>query len=104
MKKLEVGYRFNDGRIYLRIVEQTHRQEQFGSNYNEFETSVGIRLESCSYPELNRVWDANGPTDNYNLFCRGDDSYEDNNELLVEDPNLVFRINAAVDEYNRHFA
>lgn len=77
--------------VTFRISWQTHREEEFTPNGNEFKSSCGYFLVSQECPEYKECRDL--------LYVRGLNNYADDNPVTV--PLLQFaKIMQAVNEYN----
>ena len=86
-KKAGIGYD-------IRVIEQTHKGEDFGNGVDHFEASNRFTLYSISYPMV-------GSSENC-LFLQGMMSSSDNNVLYVTKDYLE-KITQAVKEYNETY-
>ena len=96
MKKLILRYlEIIDGIVSFKIVEQSHREYEFGVDTSHFWTSRDINLSSVSCPAISlsspRVF-----------YCRGNDISSDHNIVLTI-PEIWEKIKVAVREYNAYF-
>ena len=96
MKKLILRYLETvDDNVSFKIVEQTHRCNDFGDDTSHFWTSRDINLYSVSCPAISlsspRVF-----------YCRGNDISSDHNIVLTI-PEIWEKIKVAVREYNAYF-
>ena len=80
------------GNKVLRIVEQTHRGNDFGVDDCEFEHN-GFYLRSGEYPEIHLD----------GLYVRGDDERGDNWILCVRSEEWLSALRDAVKAYNHYF-
>lgn len=80
-------------KVTFRIVEQTHRNDEFSQQDNSsvFKSANGFQLKSCADPE----WAGKTST----LLCRGFERNDDNFEVVCSAIEFV-RISEAVAEYN----
>lgn len=80
-------------KVTFRIVEQTHRCDEFSRQdyQREFKAANGFQLRSCANPE----WGSDTST----LYCRGFERNDDNFEIVCSAIEFV-RISEAVAEYN----
>lgn len=93
MKKLKLeAVEVWDGYV-IRIVEQTHRNSEFGNGGSQFISSDGFKLDSWICPEFVRD----------NLYVRGSNEKKDKTNILVGSDNIE-RIKKAVSEYNEAFS
>jgi len=96
VKKLILRYfKPMDDKVSFKIVEQTHRCNDFGNGDITFRTSRGINLSSVLCPAISlsspRVF-----------YCRGNDISSDHNIVLTI-PEIWEKIKVAVREYNAYF-
>lgn len=79
--------------VKFRIVEQTHRCDEFSrqNNPHKFTAANGFQLRSAAHPE----WGS----DTSALYCRGFERNDDNFEIVCSAIEFV-RISEAVAEYN----
>ena len=89
--KIEVKDSGEWGKL-LRIVEQTHRNNELGERDNNFEFE-GFYLSSHSYPAQT----------NNGLYTRGYDSNLDNNIVEVPSEQWLSRLRKTVRAYNEKF-
>lgn len=83
--------RVEEDTVTFRISRQTHREEEFTPNGNEFKSSCGYFLVSQECPEYKECRDL--------LYVRGLNNYADDNPVTV--PLLQFaKIMQAITEYN----
>lgn len=96
-KRIEINF-IDD--THLQIVEQTHRNCQFGDNGEEFNASNGIRFCSSSFPDAAMRCSSGF----HGLYVRGDSDGCD--DYIVTIPNKRFgeAVKKAVEEYNARFA
>lgn len=80
------------GKVILRIVEQTHRNDNFTSDGEIFHHG-GIYLESCAVPENTFRFPYK------TLYVRGDDRKQDDAELELTMAQLT-KVKAAIKAYN----
>ena len=98
MKILILKYIENvDDNVSFKIVEQTHRCNDFGNGDNTFRTSRGINLSSVLCPDISlsspRVF-----------YCRGEDIGSDDNIVTATITITEWEeIKVAVREYNEYF-
>lgn len=80
-------------KVTFRIVEQTHRNDEFSrqDNSSVFKSANGFQLKSCADPE----WAGKTST----LFCRGFERNDDNFEIVCRAIEFA-QICEAVAEYN----
>ena len=84
----------DEGKKYIRILEQSHIQDEFGDDgKNYFRASNGVELSSFNYPEY---------VTEYTLYLRGDDTSRNLSLISIPPIHLSFII-AALEEYNQHF-
>lgn len=85
--------RVENDKVTLKIVEQTHRCDEFSQQgYSSvFKSANGFQLKSCADPE----WNSKTST----LHCRGFERNNDNFEIVCSAIEFV-RISEAVAEYN----
>ena len=102
MKKLILKYIENvDDNVSFKIVEQTHRcndfgngDNTFGNGNNTFRGSNGMNIGSVSCPDMS--------FNNRKLYCRGEDIGSDYKKIKTTLP-LWNKIKEAVKEYNTYF-
>lgn len=104
MKKLILRYfKPMDDKVSFKIVEQTHRcndfgngDNTFGNGNNTFRGSNGMNIGSVSCPAMS--------FNNRKLYCRGEDIGSDDNivtaTITITEWN---KIKEAVKEYNEYF-
>ena len=82
-----------DDEVTFKIVEQTHRNDEFSqqANTDEFKACNGIGLMSYSVPQ----WLSSASA----LYCRGKGKEQDNNRLTCTADEFS-RISEAISEYN----
>lgn len=91
-RHLELAVVKVDGdQVTFRIAEQTHREKNFTPNGNEFKSSSGYSISSCSCPEYDGQMSI--------LYVRGCNNYEDDIPVTVPLSNFA-KIMEAVTEYN----
>jgi len=95
MKKIEYKVKHDDKSVIVKITEQTHREEAFGKNNNEFECKNGITLASVTCP-------SNDIGHNY-IFFRGESLSQDKDEVLFN-ANEFELFKECVKEYNKCFS
>ncbi len=95
MKKIEYSFIHKDKYVSVRITKQTHRDNDFGINKNEFDCQNGITMASVSCP-------ANDINCDY-IFFRGDCSHQDN-KIIVFNANEFELFKECVEEYNEWFS
>jgi len=95
MKKLILRYLETDiDNVSFKIMEQTHRCNDFGNGDNTFRGSNGMNIGSVSCPAMS--------FDNGKLYCRGEDIGSDYKKIKTTLP-LWNKIKEAVKEYNTYF-
>ena len=95
VKKLVIRYLETvDNEVSFRIVEQSHRNGEFGNGSGYFETSCSVGLDSVSCPAISYS--------SKTLYCRGHDTLSNNNIVKVT-PIIWEDIKIAVKEYNECF-
>jgi len=95
MKKIEYKVKHDDKLVIVKITKQTHREEAFGKNNNEFECKNGITLASVTCP-------ANDIGYNY-IFFRGESLSQDEDEVFFN-ANEFELFKECVKEYNKCFS
>ena len=85
----------DDGDVFqIQIIEQTHREEEFGNPRSMFESSMGFVIDSCSSPELYM--------ENSIFYVRGSEYDADDNTVVVYSTYDMEYIMHAIREYNGH--
>ena len=83
----------------LRIVEQTHRANEFGEDKRYFIASNGFGLRSAGsldgYPQV---------TYSDIFYVRGCNCKKDNKVLIIPSEDYLSKLKVAVREYNEYFS
>jgi hypothetical protein len=95
MKKIRYSVRHDDKFVHVRIIEQTHREDNFGERGCEFDCKNGITMSSVSCP-------CNNLRDGY-MFFRGDSECQDRN-IIYFNANEFELFKECVEEYNKWFS
>ncbi len=101
-KHLKIGIKevevFGRKRWFIKILEQTHRGDDFGDNERDFHNRDYEFAMCSSESEGSAIEDDNM------FLVRGETKYDDNNILICDSEDYINRLKSAVRAYNKHFS